>query len=116
MRTQLCATDCFSLSLSLIHQVSFAGTTIKVAEMELVAAGLPTSRIQEVYGAFLVSLDLSRCMISSRGAEVLGAAIIANDTLRKVCLLSLACLPPHRALLLPPLPLAHSVVLADRYG
>lgn len=103
-------------SLSLIHQVSFAGTTIKVAEMELVAAGLPTSRIQEVYGAFLVSLDLSRCMISSRGAEVLGAAIIANDTLRKVWLLSLACLPPHRALLLPPSPLTHSVVLADRYG
>lgn len=79
------------LAYNTSEEMSFAGTPMKPSEVELVAAGLPSTRILETYGAPLVALDLSRCNISSKGVQLLGAALVANDTLRKVCARLVAC-------------------------
>lgn len=68
------------------EELSFAGTPMRTNEVELLAAGLPSTRILETFGAALVALDISRCNITSKGVQLFGAGLVANDTLRKVWL------------------------------
>lgn len=94
------------LAYNTSEELSFSGTSLRANEVELIAAGLPSTRILDTYGVALIALDLSRCNISSKvrwlpmccllarllrvwvalqGVQLLGAALVANDTLRKVC-------------------------------
>mgnify|MGYP000067466946 FL=1 len=61
------------LAFNSSEEISFSGTPIRTNEMELVAAGLPSSRILETYGAPLVALDLSRCNITSKVGVICAA-------------------------------------------
>lgn len=59
---------------------------LRVKEVELVAAGLPELHMLTIFGAHLMSLNLTNCSLSANGARALAYGLVENRTLKKLWL------------------------------
>lgn len=74
------------LSLYASQHVDFSDCGLRVKEVEIVAAGLPELHMLTIFGASIISLNMSNCSLSANAAKALAYGLEENRTLKKLWL------------------------------
>lgn len=79
-----CLPSCSCCCAARSNHVDFSECALRVKDVELIAAGLPERHMLVIFGATLMSLNLSNCQMSANGAKTLGLTLQDNATLQKL--------------------------------